>query len=264
MSWRFAAVGAAAAAVSACVAIGGVDKYSAVDCVDCAAPDAAGGDGSDGGTCAHLFCADWDEGDVRTGWGSFEQSNGTRLEVDNQFFRSPPRSLLVGVGPGNVSNPLVARLTQQFAVPPTTTKLELDLRVAEFSPTDAGAGAIEVLSVLGTAKDTGASTGVSLVWLAAGPALVVTASAGTTETVPLADGSIPAGGWVHLSTTFTFDSAGRGAAKVLADGKVAVDRSGLMLVNAGAGSTTLAVGLKATGASPPLQINVDKLTFDIQ
>src|SRR5258708_5637773 len=97
---RFATAVAPLAATMACAQITGVDKLQNVDCLDCSDSGAGGGaDAPAAPSCAHLFCASFDEGDFQKGWTSFERSQGATIALDAKLFKSAPASLAATVSP---------------------------------------------------------------------------------------------------------------------------------------------------------------------
>jgi hypothetical protein len=132
-------------ALFACQTVTGLTDLEKVDCVECDAGTVVVIPPETGPTCAHTFCASFDDGPLITGWRAQATSPNATLMLDTQMPKSPPASFLAGVPKGETGS-MVATLGQSFTVPLKGAHLELDMRVGQVGtfpqpdagPTDAG------------------------------------------------------------------------------------------------------------------------------
>lgn len=136
------------------------------------------------------------------------------------------------------------------------------------STDDAGAGTTVVGGVVRLASLSAADAtqvSVALAWLGSGPAILVYRpnDGGAQEIALRFDRAPPLDAWVHVKIDVVFDAAGAGSVRAEMDGALAVERSGLAIVGAGAPASQLELGLTTRSATPAFKVDYDNLTLDL-
>jgi hypothetical protein len=237
--------------VAACATALGLDKYERVACLDCAdggidAPDAPPP------SCAHTFCASFDQPRVSDGWTSLALSANATMDLDTKLFRSPPASAVATLQPGEGG--LLATLTRSFPRTPTHAHLELDAQLGAVMLGDPDGGQpseIDLLEVGGV--------GYALRGASAALRLRTVDDAGDPAVAYFPAGVPASSKWVHLVFDVTFGAAG--SAKISADGASLADQK--VLAPAPPGPTTLTLSASTIGPTPAFVVHYDDLTFDL-
>jgi hypothetical protein len=166
------------------------------------------GTGADGATrpCAdgtHFLCADFDQGDVGTGWSGTYLTDGT-VDLATDFV-SPPRSFRAITRPSG-SGEKSARLKREFPATPKRAHLSMQLFMCETS---------SLFEIVKFEEGGGDYGGINLT-ANVGGGDVVAADVGGIETLHSLGQRIPVGRWVHVTMDVRFDAAA-GEVKVVFD-----------------------------------------------
>jgi hypothetical protein len=261
-----AAIVGGAAIAGACAQLEGLGSYNKVGDFDSGAVTPVdGGPDTAPPPCLHTFCADFDHStNVSDGWQNEGQSPGTTLDLDRQTFQTPPASMVASVplGAGGLQ---VANVSEKFLSPPRTAHLHFYMRAASMPPApDASGSSIELVSLKGSDFESGTGGGVSID-LKNGAVELLVQTVGDSGIVDDATPfTLTTGKFVSVALDVVFSSTGGGSVTLSLDGAPAVSKSNLTTATAGAGSTTLTLGLTTNGSTPPLQLNYDDLTLDLQ
>jgi hypothetical protein len=217
-------------------------------------PGADGGvDTPASGLCAdgtHFLCADFDEGDLQTGWSRQNVGQGASLGLDEDHISSP-RSLRVTIP---ASGQRVARLDRELPSPPKHAHVSMQL----FMCANAQGNSFELLKF----EDSESSGGVKLNDDANGGFMNID--------IPNTNGQVftfgkplPRNRWVRLDIDVTFDPSA-GALSVIYDGNVpALSRTNIRTVGSSA-IRLFRMGLWTPGAAATCTARFDDVVVDME